>query len=136
MTDNETIVREFVAAWPRLDANELAAYFTEDGVYHNIPTGPVSGREKIRKFIAAFIADWTSTEWELVNVVADGDLVVAERVDRTRLGKRQIDLPCLGVFEMENGKIKIWRDYFDLLTYMKGAGVKSLAKMGLRQMRA
>ena len=29
---------------------------------------------------------------------------------------RTINLPCRGVFEMEHGKIKVWRDYFDLAT--------------------
>jgi limonene-1,2-epoxide hydrolase len=43
--DNETIIREFIDAWSRLDAEELSRYFTEDGVYHNMPTGPVAGRE-------------------------------------------------------------------------------------------
>jgi hypothetical protein len=33
---------------------------------------------------------------------------------------KAVDLPCTGVFEMENGKIKVWRDYFDLTTYIKG----------------
>ncbi len=118
--DNETIIREFIAAWSRLDADELSAYFTEDGTYHNIPIAPVSGRANVRDMIAEFIAPWTETEWEVVTLVASGDVVVAERVDRTKAGTKSVDLPCTGVFEMEGGKIKIWRDYFDLGTYMQG----------------
>ncbi len=34
-------------------------------------------------------------------------------------GEKSVDLPGIGVFEIENGKIKIWRDYFDLGTYLK-----------------
>jgi limonene-1,2-epoxide hydrolase len=30
---------------------------------------------------------------------------------------KPVDLPAAGVFEMEGGKIKVWRDYFDLATY-------------------
>jgi limonene-1,2-epoxide hydrolase len=33
-----------------------------------------------------------------------------------------VDLPCAGVFEMQGGKIKVWRDYFDLGTYVKAMG--------------
>ncbi|MCH9784975.1 MAG: limonene-1,2-epoxide hydrolase, partial [Gammaproteobacteria bacterium] len=29
-----------------------------------------------------------------------------------------VDLPCCGVFLMEDGKIKLWRDYFDMGTYV------------------
>ena len=54
--DNEKIIREFVEAWSRLDPEELASYFTEDGVYHNMPSGPVGGSENVRKMNAGFIA--------------------------------------------------------------------------------
>jgi len=48
--------------------------------------------------------------------------VIAERVDRTKAGHKAVDLPCTGVFELENGKIKVWRDYFDLATYARAMG--------------
>lgn len=116
MTNEETI-REFIAAWSRLDATELAGYFCEDGVYHNMPTGPVKGRKKVEEMIRGFIASWTETEWEILHLVAEGEVVIAERVDKTRAGDKSVDLPCTGIFEMEDGKIKVWRDYFDLGTY-------------------
>lgn len=118
-TDNVSVITDFIAAWSRLDPDELASYFTEDGCYHNIPVGPVAGREKVRDMIAAFTADWTATQWDLLNIVGSGDLVVAERLDRTQAGDRSVDLPCTGVFEMEDGKIKVWRDYFDMATFTK-----------------
>jgi len=118
--DNEKIIREFIQAWSRLDAKELASYFTDDGVYHNMPTGPVGGRENVEKMIAGFISTWTETEWDILHLVSDGDVVIAERLDRTRAGDKAVDLPCTGVFEMDNGKIRVWRDYFDLGTYAKG----------------
>ncbi len=119
MTDNEEIIRDFIAAWSRLDAGELASYFTVDGIYHNMPGDPVVGRANIEKFIAAFIAPWTETNWEILNILIDGEVVMAERIDRTKLGERAVDLPCLGVFEMADGKISAWRDYFDMRTYTK-----------------
>ena len=119
MNPNEEIIRNFISAWSRLDANELAKYFTEDGTYHNMPTQPVSGRENIKKFIAGFTANWTRTEWDLLNICASGDVVFTERLDRTQAGEVAVDLPCCGVFEMEDGKIKVWRDYFDMATFTK-----------------
>jgi len=119
MADNITIVRDFIAAWSRLDADELVGYFTDDGTYHNMPAAPVSGRENVRKLIKGFLSTWTATQWDVVNIVAAGDVVIAERIDRTRLGPKSVDLPCCGVFEMKGGKIKVWRDYFDMGTYVK-----------------
>lgn len=117
--DNAQIIREFIAAWSRLDAAELSSYFAEDGVYHNMPMGPVAGRENIEKMIAGFIGAWTRTDWDILHLVSSGDVVVAERLDRTQAGDKSVDLPCTGVFEMQDGKIKVWRDYFDLGTYAK-----------------
>ena len=116
---NAEIIRSFVDAWSRLDPDELASFFAEDGVYHNIPSGPVKGRRAIRDFITVFTKGWTSTQWDLLSLVSEGDVVVAERLDRTRLGDKAVDLPCCGVFHLENGKIKVWRDYFDLATYTR-----------------
>jgi limonene-1,2-epoxide hydrolase len=117
MSDNESIVRSFIAAWSRLDVDEIVGFFAEDGVYHNMPTGPVTGHANLRAFIGGFTRGWTGTRWEVVTLVGHGDVVVAERVDRTSIGGRLIELPCCGVFQMERGKIKVWRDYFDLATY-------------------
>ena len=41
MTDNVAIIREFIDTWSTLDADKLSKYFTEDGVYHNMPAQPV-----------------------------------------------------------------------------------------------
>jgi limonene-1,2-epoxide hydrolase len=118
--ENEKIIREFIEAWSRLDAEELSSFFTEDGVYHNMPSGPVAGRENVKQMIAGFIGPWTETEWDILHLISAGNVVIAERLDRTQAGDKSVDLPCTGVFEMENGKIKVWRDYFDLSTYVKG----------------
>lgn len=114
---NEAIIREFVAAWSNLDAQELANYFSEDGTYHNMPSGAVTGRDNIQNFIAGFVRRWESTEWDIITLLADGDTLTVERLDRTVVAGAPVNLPALGVFEMENGKIKVWRDYFDLTTY-------------------
>jgi limonene-1,2-epoxide hydrolase len=115
--ENEKVIRSFVEAWGRLDPQELSAYFTEDGIYHNMPIAPIAGREKVEEFIRGFSASWTETTWDLLNISSKGNLVFAERLDRTRAGDKSVDLPCVGVFELEGGKIKVWRDYFDFATY-------------------
>lgn len=119
MNDNERIVRDFIAAWSRLDAAELAGYFAEDGVYYNMPAQPVKGRANLRNFIGGFIKSWDKTEWDIVNLLAQGDIVMVERLDRTVAGGKPVNLPCVGIFEMRNGKIAEWRDYFDMATFTR-----------------
>lgn len=120
MSDNVAIVRAFIAAWSRLDADELVGFFTDDGIYHNMPMAPVQGHAALRPFIAAFAGGWASTTWEVLTIVGSGNTVIAERIDRTvtKDGKA-VDLPCCGVFELTDGKIAVWRDYFDMGTYTR-----------------
>lgn len=115
---NIDTITQFVAAWSRLDAEELASYFTDDGCYYNMPTEPVRGRAAVLAFIQGFTANWTKTQWDIVHIAAAGDVVFCERLDRTETTAGNVDLPCLGVFEMKDGKIREWRDYFDLQTFM------------------
>jgi len=118
MEDNAAVVRAFLAAWSRLDAFELADYFTDDGVYHNMPAQPVRGRDNVRALIAGFTRGWSGAAFEVINLAASGEVVVVERIDRMTVGGRAVELPCCGVFEMRGGMIAVWRDYFDMKTYL------------------
>ena len=119
MSDPQQVVRQFIAAWSRLDVEELVGWFTPDGIYHNMPIAPVQGHTALRQFITGFAGGWAETQWDVLNLAVSGNTVFAERIDRTvtRDGKR-VDLPCCGVFEVVDGKIAAWRDYFDMNAYM------------------
>jgi limonene-1,2-epoxide hydrolase len=52
-------------------------------------------------------------EWEIRNLAVDGDTVLTERIDTIGLPGVTAPVPVMGVFEIRNGKIKNWRDYFD-----------------------
>jgi len=113
------LVRRFCAAWGE-DARteELAAFFTDDAVYHNIPMAPVIGRENIATNIATFIRPGApgiiGIRFNLIHIAANGPVVMTERVDAFRLPNKSFEVPIMGAFEIANGKIKAWRDYFDL----------------------
>jgi limonene-1,2-epoxide hydrolase len=107
-------VDAFVAAWPTGDARSLGDFFTEDAVYRNGPLAPVAGRAAIVETLEGFMAMGGRVSVEMVHVVADGDVVMTERVDYFEANDRLVSLPVLGVFEMAGGRIAAWRDYFDL----------------------
>ncbi len=56
----------------------------------------------------------TALTWELRHIVADGAIVMTERVDNFLVGETRISVPCMGIFELRDGKIAAWRDYWDL----------------------
>jgi limonene-1,2-epoxide hydrolase len=111
---NEETIRQFCAAFARRDIDELCGFFAPDAVYHNIPMAPAEGIEAIRGSLEMFVPVSPYVEFELVNLASDGAVVFTERIDRMELGGKAVELPVTGVFEVEGGRIKAWRDYFDM----------------------
>jgi limonene-1,2-epoxide hydrolase len=118
MTPIETVT-EFCAAWETVDLDRLMSFFADDAVYHNMPVDPLVGHDAIRGMIAMFTAGVERIEFRILNVAAAGDVVLTERLDVFHQpGGKTITLPVMGTFEVADGKITAWRDYFDLNQYM------------------
>jgi len=112
------VVRRFCKAWTdNAAAAELAAFFTDNAVYHNIPLAPVTGRKAIENNIASFIRPGApgieSIDFRVINIAANGPVVMTERVDHFRVPGKSFELQVMGTFEITDGKISAWRDYFD-----------------------
>ena len=119
MSDSPTeIVKRFCAAWSDNDVDALMAFFTDDAVYHNIPIDPVKGVDTIRSTIEGFTQGVEKIEFRVDNIAADGNVVMTERVDVFHLPGKAIELPVMGTFEVKDGKIAAWRDYFDMQQFM------------------
>jgi limonene-1,2-epoxide hydrolase len=113
----DDVVTEFCKLWANPDPDELATWFTEDAVYHNIPMPPAEGRAAIKEFIAGFVAAFDGIDFQVHRQVGAGDVVMNERTDVMRKkGGGEVALPVMGVFEVRDGKIAVWRDYFDMAT--------------------
>ena len=111
---NEEVIRQFCAAFARRDVDELCDFFTPDAVYHNIPMAPAEGIDAVRTTLEMFVPTSPYVEFELLHMASDGAVVFTERVDRMEFGGKPVELPVTGVFEVESGRIRAWRDYFDM----------------------
>lgn len=117
MKTNSMIVRDFIACWATKNAAVLIDYFTDDAVYTNIPLDPPSqtGKKDIRDFIAMSVAPVAAIEFVIHFQAEDENgVVMNERTDRFYLHGEWIALPVMGIFELRDGKICKWRDYFDM----------------------
>lgn len=117
--DNEQLVLEFCAAWSNRDVDELLGYLAPDATYHNMPMDPVRGHAAIRRVFDLFLSPADEVDWRVRNIASTGDLVFAERVDRFTISDRIVELPIVGVFEIADGRIAHWRDYFDFATWQR-----------------
>jgi limonene-1,2-epoxide hydrolase len=113
--DNIQRVRAFVAAWRRNDVSELMTYIAPDCLYHNIPLEPVRGADAIRAALTGFAGMASEAEWVLHQIAENAQgVVLTERTDRFKVAGKWIELPVMGAFELRDGLITAWRDYFDL----------------------
>jgi limonene-1,2-epoxide hydrolase len=112
--ENIALIRRFIDACASADADEFAAFFTEDAVWWNAPWKAVEGRAAIRETLRRGAERMTALPWELRHIAADGDVVLTERVDHFAIGGTRISVPCMGVFQIRGGQIAAWRDYWDL----------------------
>lgn len=118
MSDNTSLVREFIRAFNANDLERIMGFFTKDAVYHNIPVAPVSGLEAIRGVLQGFMGMASEVDWVLHDIAeSEGGRVLTERLDRFLMGETWVELPVMGTFELKDGKISAWRDYFDMAQF-------------------
>jgi limonene-1,2-epoxide hydrolase len=117
-TESERVVDEFCKTWTTLNIDKVMEFFTDDAVYHNIPLTPAKGKAEIRKAIDGFMPGMTKIEFKILTTASAGATVFNERVDSFIVNGNHVAVPVAGVFEISGGKIKAWRDYFDLQTYV------------------
>ena len=112
------VVKAFMAAMETLDYDKALPFIAETCEYTNMPMGTVQGPAGVRAVLEPFFAPTLENEFRVRREAVAGNIVFLERLDRHRLPDRWVELPVNGVYEVENGQITVWRDYFDLATIM------------------
>lgn len=114
MSNDNAVVLELIDAFNNMDLDRVVACFAEGAIYHNMPMEPVTGPDAIRGVLQGFMASSSAVQWDLLNIVGADGVVLTERVDKFKVNDVWIELPVMGTFEVSDGKITAWRDYFDL----------------------
>jgi len=105
-----------MTAMERMDYDTALQHVADDLEYTNGPLGTVSGPAGVRSMLEPFFAPMLENRFIVHRAIADGPVVVMERLDRHRLSSGWIELPVTGVFEVHAGRISVWHDYFDAAT--------------------
>ncbi|WP_284734446.1 SgcJ/EcaC family oxidoreductase [Sphingosinicella terrae] len=117
------VVRKMIDAWNRRDWQLVGDLFAHDGVLHSMMIEPVRGREAIATRIEGLGAGIDSITLHIVNIGVVGDVVVIERVDEFVYNGHAGKVPVVGVLEIEDNKVKAWREYYDRAQLLGEMGV-------------
>jgi len=113
------IVRDFLKAMEPLDYELALGLVADSCEYTNPPPiGTVHGPAGIRAVLEPFFAPTLENEFRVLREASHGPIVILERLDRHRLVDKWVELPVTGVFEVHDGVITYWRDYFDAATIL------------------
>ena len=125
-TNPEEIVNTFISKIEARDLDAALEQVSEDCYYDNVPIGDMTGRSDMHQFLSGLLQGEGPVEFEVVRQTCTGNTVMNERLDRFNTASgRTIELPVMGVFEVNEGSITFWRDYFDngmFLRQIKGDG--------------
>ena len=95
----------------------MADMFHEDGVYDNVPAkSPMKGRKAVREWLKKVFAHLKRIDVEVLQMAANGEWILTDRVDVHVIGDRHLPLPVTNSSRIVNGKIVMFRDYYDQKT--------------------
>lgn len=121
------IVNQFIDHLNAMRLDDAWALLASEVVYHNMPMQPVIGPAAVQAVfdqIPCEAIDWIVHAIAECRAPTEGGpdcacQVLTERTDRFRLkGGRWVELRVMGNFEVLDGRITAWRDYFDLGQWM------------------
>lgn len=133
MTPTET-VQAFLAALERLDADAALALVDDAIVYENVSLPPVRGRAAFEKTMRLMEKNFDRFEVRMHAIAENGGTVLTERVDVLEFFGIRIEPWVCGTFEVRDGRIVLWRDYFDWMQ-MTRQTLRALPSLLLRPLR-
>lgn len=113
----DSFIRSFTALLAAKNIDAASAMISNDCEYDNVPIGKAFGPQGLRDTLTGFFAMCDSLDWEIIRQSTTGDMscavVLNERIDRFVIKGTTYELQVAGVYEIHDGRITLWRDYFD-----------------------
>jgi limonene-1,2-epoxide hydrolase len=127
------VVETFLFALQDEDFDTTDALMADHIAWHNVGFPIIRGRERISGLFRRGQGRF-GFEVKIHRIAAEGTTVLTERTDALVFGPLRVQFWVCGVFEVHAGRITLWRDYFDMVDFTKGAvrGVLGLAIPSLR----
>jgi steroid delta-isomerase-like uncharacterized protein len=127
---NRSVIRQFLAAWNRHDADALEEFVAPDVVRHcpATPDTRVTSVDDLKEFLRRDTAVFPDSTQTIMHTVAEGDLVAVwctyEGTQQGAMGLipvtgRRVMFEFAAMFRLKNGKIAEWWVTWDNLTILR-----------------
>jgi limonene-1,2-epoxide hydrolase len=133
-TENIRTVEVFLNALQDEDFEAAEAALDDNLVYENVGLPTIHGRRRAMQLFRR-MEGRMRFEVKIHRIAGDGAAVLTERSDALIFGPLRLQIWVCGVFEVHDGRITLWRDYFDLLDMLK-ATARGLAALVIPSLKA
>lgn len=130
---NTRTVEAFLFALRDQEFDTADALLADDLVYENVGLPTIRGRVRTMKMFRS-MEGRARFDVKFQRTAEDGVVVLNERTDALILGPLRLQFWVCGVFEVHDGRITLWRDYFDFFDFFKATlrGLVGVAVPALR----
>jgi limonene-1,2-epoxide hydrolase len=132
--DNSQTVEKFLYALQDEDFDTAEALVSEDLVWHNVGVAKMRGRRRIMKLFRSGEGR-AGFEVKIHHIATDGNSVLTERTDALIFGPLRLQFWVCGTFDVQDGRITVWRDYFDAFDFFVKAPLRGLAAIVVPSLR-
>ncbi|CAN5850903.1 limonene-1,2-epoxide hydrolase family protein [soil metagenome] len=131
---NTAVVEKFLFALRDKDLGLAGEQLAENLVYQNVGFPTIHGSRRAMKLFAGMQRPSLGFDVAIHRAAAEGASVLTERTDVLVIGPVRLQFWVCGVFEVHDGRITLWRDYFDMFDFVKAIarGVLGAAVPALR----
>ena len=116
--DNAHTVEVLLTALQDQDIDAAGAVLDEHLVYQNVGFPTIRGRARAIKLFRG-MEGRAGFEVKTHRIAVNGSTVLTERTDALVFGRVRLQFWVCGVFEVKDGRITLWRDYFDMFDFTK-----------------
>jgi limonene-1,2-epoxide hydrolase len=113
------VVERFMEFLRRGDLDEAVALLAVDVRYENVGLPTVHGRERVRRLFGIGYENGAGFDVVIHTICANGTSVLTERTDILKFRQLHVQVWVCGRFDVHDGQIVLWRDYFDFLDFNK-----------------
>jgi limonene-1,2-epoxide hydrolase len=126
MSNDIELADQLIDAFLRSDAGAVERICADDIEFINVPLPKTALRGKEAMIMRASAANAGFPEpvanagHRVIRTIDNGNGdVVIERFDHWTLRGVDMGMPAVGIFRIENGKVKSWTDFYDINTYLR-----------------